>query len=201
MKNSGATLVREMKKFLKGLEHVESCIDDLIVYTKEWETYLQVLDELLRRLQQAHLAIRLTKCLFGAKSVEFLGYLVGCDCITINKENREKIRQAKCPTTKKEVRLFLGLANYYRDYFLLFAAIAAPLSYLVRKRLPERVQWDYPQKAFVVLRENLPRSPVLHLPDHAKPFVLYVHRFEMWTSCCPDASRVQCEILFHGVWQ
>ena len=94
------------------------------VYTKDWDTHLQVLDELLRRLQQAHLAVRPTKCLFGTKSVEFLGYLVAGDCITINEENLEKIIPAKRPTTKKEVRSFLGLANYYRDHIPSVAAIA-----------------------------------------------------------------------------
>ena len=112
MKNSGAALVRGMRKLLCGLDHIESYIDDLIVCTKDWDTHLQVLDKLLRRLQQARLAVRPTKCLFGSKSTEFLGHLVGGNCITINEENLEKIRQGKHPTTNKEVRSFLELANY-----------------------------------------------------------------------------------------
>ena len=64
---------------------------------------MQVLDKLFRRLQQTRLAVRPTKCLFDSKSVEFLSHLVGGNCITINEENLEKIRQAKRPTTKKEV--------------------------------------------------------------------------------------------------
>ena len=84
IKNSGATLVRELRKILHGFDHVKSYIDDLSVYTKDWDTHLQVLDKLLRRLQQARLAVRPTKCLFGSKSVEFLGHLVSGDCITIN---------------------------------------------------------------------------------------------------------------------
>ena len=172
MKNSGATLVRGMRKLLQGLDHVESYVDDLIVNIKDWDTHLQVLDRLLRRLQQARVGVRLTKCLFGSKSVEFLGHLVGGDCIKINKENSEKICVAKRPTTKNEVRLFLELTNYYCDHIPSFAAIAASLSDLTRKGLPERVRWDEPQeKAFVTLRESLLRRPVLRLPDHAKPFV------------------------------
>ena len=145
----------------------------MIVYTEDWDTHLRVLDELLRRLQKARLAFRPTKCLFSSKSVKFLGHLVGGDCITNNEENLEKIRQAKRPTSKKEARSFLGLANYYRDHIPTFAAIAAPLSDLTKKGFPERVRWDEPQeKAFVTLRESLLRRPVLRLSDHAKAFVL-----------------------------
>ena len=95
MKNSIATLVRRMRKHLHGLELVESYIDDLIVNAMDWDSHLQMLDDLLRWLQQAHLAVRPTKCLFGSKFVEFLDHLVGGNCITMYEENLKKIRQTK----------------------------------------------------------------------------------------------------------
>ena len=72
----------------------------------------------------------------------------------------------RCEEThnKKEVRSFLGLADYYRDHMPSFAAIAAPLSDLTKKRLPESVRWeDAQEKAFVTLRESMVRRPTLHL--------------------------------------
>ena len=85
----------------------------------------------------------------------------------------EKIRSAKRPTTKKEVRLFLGLANYYRDHLPSFTEIAARLSDLTKKGLPESVRWeDAQENAFVTLRESLVRKPIMPLPDHNKTFIL-----------------------------
>ena len=107
---------------------------------EDWATHLQVLDKLLEKVRQAGLVIRPTKCVFGSKSVEFLGHSIAENCISINEENLEKIRGAKRPTTKKEVRSFLGLATYYRDHIPSFAAIAAPLSYFTKKGLPESVR-------------------------------------------------------------
>ena len=127
MKNSEATLVRGLRMLISDFENVDSYIDNLIVYTEDWDTHIRVLDELMNRLQQANTA-RLTKCVFGAKSVEFLGHQVGFDWITVNDDNLEKIRMAQRLTTKKEVRSFLGLVNYYRAHIPLFAAISAPLS-------------------------------------------------------------------------
>ena len=98
MKNSGATLVRGMRKLLQDMDNVEYYIDNLIVYTKDLATHLQVLDKLLEKLRQAGLVIRPNKCVFGSKSVEFLGHSIGENCISINEENLEKIRRAKRPS-------------------------------------------------------------------------------------------------------
>ena len=156
MKNSGATLVCGMKKLLQDMDNVECDVDDLIVYTKDWATHLQVLDKFLEKLRQAGLLIRPTKCVFGSKSVELLGHFIGENCISINEENLEKIRRVKRPTAKNEVRSFLGLANYYRYHIPSFAA---PLSYLTKKGLPESVRReDAQEKAFVTLRESLVRA-------------------------------------------
>ena len=98
------------------MNNVDSYIDDLIIHTNDWKAHLQVLGELLRRLRKAGLTVKPSKCVFGAESVEFLGHCIGGDWITINEDNLEKIRTARRPTTKKEVRSFLGLANYYRAH-------------------------------------------------------------------------------------
>ena len=106
MKNSGATLVRGMGKILARMNNVDSYIDNLIIHTNDWQAHLQVLGELLRRLRKAGLTAKPFKCVFGAESVEFLGHYISRDWITINEDNLEKVRTARRPTTKKEVRTF-----------------------------------------------------------------------------------------------
>ena len=173
MKNSGAILVRGQRMLIFFLENLDSYIDDLIVYAEDWDTHIRVLDELMNRLQQANLTARPTKCVFGAKSVEFLGHQVGFDRITVNDDNLEKIRMAQRPTIKKEVRSFLGLVNYYRAHIPLFAAISAPLSDHTWKGQPNKVQWGETQeRAFLTLQERLLKKPILKLSDHQKPFIL-----------------------------
>ena len=138
MKNSGATLVRGMRKILAGMNNVDSYIDDLIIHTNDWKAHLQMLEEFLRRLRKAGLTAKPSKCVFGAKSVEFLGHYIGRDWITFNEDNLEKIRTAQKSTRKKGIRSFLGLANYYRAHIHTFAAIAAHFTNLTRKRLSAR---------------------------------------------------------------
>ena len=111
MKNSGATLVRRMRQLLSDMDNVNNNIDDLIVYTKDWELHLATLKELFNRLQEASFTAKPKKCLFGSKTVVFLGYTIDENWININHENFEKICNSQRPTAKKEVRSFLGLGK------------------------------------------------------------------------------------------
>jgi hypothetical protein len=74
-------------------------------------------------------------------------------------------------TTIKQVRSFLGFANFYRKFIGNYAEIVAPLTELTKKTVPFR--WDAEcQKAFDMLKEKFLAEPVLIMPDPMKPFIL-----------------------------
>ena len=77
------------------------------------------------------------------------------------------------PTTKKQVRSFLGFLGYYFKYIPIFSTIAAPLSDLTRKGQPNKVSWQERQECvFKTLKEVLSKRPTLRFPDFSKPFIL-----------------------------
>ena len=173
MVNSGATLVRGLRKILEGMPGVGSYIDDIVIYSDSWEDHIKTLKELFGRLRKARITARPTKCLLGASRMEFLGHQVGGDVITQSRDNLEKVRNTPRPTTKKQVRSFLGLVGYYRDHIPAFAEISAPLTDLLKKGKAEHIQWSEAQeRAYSLLKEYLLQEPVLKLPDLSKPFVL-----------------------------
>ena len=108
MVNSGATLVRGLKKVLKGLSGVGSYIDDIVIYSNSWEEHLRILKELFGRLKRARITVVPTKCLLGANRMVFLGHQIGSDVITPSRDNLEKVQKTPRPTTctKKHVRSF-----------------------------------------------------------------------------------------------
>ena len=77
------------------------------------------------------------------------------------------------PTTKQQIRSFLGLTGYYRRFIPDYAAIAVPLTDRTRKAAPNRVQWDeHCDKAFRELKHRLCHTPVLWSPNFSLPFVV-----------------------------
>ena len=169
MVNSGATLVRGLRKILEGMTGVGSYIDDIVIYSDSWEDHLRTLKELFGRLRKARITARPTKCLLGASRMEFLGHQVRGDIITPSRDNLEKVRNTPRPTTNKQVRSFLGLVGYYRDHIPAFAEISAPLTDLLKKGKASGASTG---ACTSLLKEYLLQQPVLKLPDLSKPFVL-----------------------------
>ena len=173
MVNSGATLVRGLRKILEGIPTVESYIDNIVIYSDSWEDHLRMLKELFGRLRKARITARPTNCLLGGSRMEFLGQQVVDDVITPSRDNLEQVRSNPRPTSKKQVRSFLGLAGYYRDHIPAFAKISAALTDLLKKGKAGHIQWSEVQEhVYSLLKEYLLQEPVLKLPDLSKPFVL-----------------------------
>lgn len=173
MVNSGATLARGMRKLIDDLDDVDNYVDDIIVHTVTWDDHLRALDELFSRLSEAKLTARPTKCVIGAKAIDVIGHRISGGVKGLQEENVRKIEDAARPQTKKEVRAFIGLTGYYRDFIPNYAAKAAPLTDLTKKGQPNKVRWEQPQeKAFMTLKSEITSEPILHLPDSSKPFVL-----------------------------
>ena len=89
--------------------------------------------------------------------------------IEMEEEKVEGVLSWPVPKTVRDVRKFLGLANYYRWFVRNFAAIAKPLNMLTRKE--EKWKWGEPQqKAFKQMKEIFTTRPLLVAPDLDKEF-------------------------------
>ena len=73
----------------------------------------------------------------GYLTLDFLGHKVGKGEVAMEEEKLERIQDAPAPTTRKQVRSFLGLAGFYRKFIPNYAEITAPLTDLTKKGQPK----------------------------------------------------------------
>ena len=121
---------------------------------------MKSLAEVLARLENAGLRLKLGKCKFMPPSVEYLGYRVDADGLHAIDKKVEPIRNAPAPTNQQQLRSFLGMVNYYAKFVNNYATITHPLNEL----LHNGVKWkwgDSQQKAFSKLKEKLSSAPIL----------------------------------------
>ena len=174
MVNSGATFCRMMRRVLDGMENVDSFVDDIWIFTRDWDTHLSTVREVFNRLRRAGLTVKPSKCLFGTDKVECLGHTISSKGLEPNQEKIQAIVGAERPTTKKQIWSFLGMVGFYRRFVPQFSTIATPLTDLTKKGCPNKIR-DWPQKcevAFQRLKASVTNAPILALPNFRKQFIL-----------------------------
>ena len=173
MINSGATFCRVMRQVLKGLKNVDNYIDDILIHTPTFEEHIETLVEVLKRLREANLTAKPSKCFIAYFELEFLGHVIGKGQSKPRPTKVDAVVNAPRPETKSQLRSYLGLTGYYRAYIPNYAMIAAPLTDRTKKGEPNKVRWQESQQiAFEALKSKLVCSPVLKLPDIKQPFIL-----------------------------
>ena len=100
-----ATFERLMDHVLRGTEKYASVyLDDIIMYGATWEEHLMNLRQVLQRLDDAGLTIRLKKCQFGTNECTYLGYRIGLGGVRPEALKVKAVQEMSRPQTKKQVR-------------------------------------------------------------------------------------------------
>ena len=86
-----------------------------MVYNKDEKSHFETLERIFERLQENGLAIKLSKCEFGKKTVEYLGYQVSKDGIKPLNRKISALVDFPTPKTQKELLHYLGALNYFRS--------------------------------------------------------------------------------------
>ncbi|GBG92706.1 hypothetical protein CBR_g56845 [Chara braunii] len=146
-------------------------MDDILVYSETYHGHAQHIEWTLGALRDAGFKIALEKSEFFLSEISFLGYVVTRGGLRPDSRKVAAVREAPVPTSLTQVRAFLELASYYRRFIKGFAAIARPLTNLLRKDQP--LSWDAEcEQAFATLKDALATTPILIRPDPSKHFIL-----------------------------
>ena len=142
----------------------------MIVFGGSAPEHLARVRAVLERMQSANLKLKPDKCHLLEKEVLLLGHLVSGDGVRPSPTNVDRILAWDAPKSTKQVRQFLCMATYYRQFIKDFAKIATPLSKLTSKYL--KFHWNCDcQRAFDDLNRALTGSEVMAYPLNDGEFV------------------------------
>ena len=115
---------------LKDLPFAMAYLDDIIIYSSTPEEHLKHIKIVFEKLCHAKLSMKLSKCHFFTKEIQYLGHILGIEGIKPVLAKTEAIKAMHPPVNPKQVRAFLGLVGCYRKFIKNFAKIAKPLTML-----------------------------------------------------------------------
>lgn len=175
--NAPAVFQSHINKILSDL--LDICVivylDDILIYSKTEEEHVEQVKTVLDRLMKHRLYAKMSKCEFHTDMVAYLGFVVTPEGITMEEDRVASIKDWPIPKTVREVRIFLGFANYYRRFIEGFSRIASPLHHLTirpagavcggyKQRKEESVLLEIGEEAraaFQLLKDKFSSGPLL----------------------------------------
>jgi hypothetical protein len=152
-------------------------LDDILIYSADPAQHTIHVRQVLQLLSDAQLQVNLEKCQFGVTKVEFLGYVISPEGISMDPSKVAAITSWPTPASVHDIQVFLGFSNFYRRFITKFSKIVGPITRLLKKNTA--FIWDdRAQTAFDTLKNAFSKEPVLVHFDPAKPCFLE-----------PDASK------------
>jgi cell fate (sporulation/competence/biofilm development) regulator YlbF (YheA/YmcA/DUF963 family) len=173
--NATQTMQRLMDRLFRHREDVFVYLDDIVIATPTFQKHVEVLREVLDKLESNKLTVNFEKCQFCQPRLSFLGYEVDEKGLHTSTKKVEAILNFPKPTTTTELRSFAGLAGWYRRFVQDYASMVAPLYELTKtKKKKDKLEWnEEADQAFNEIKTALSTAPVLATPNFSLPF--YVH--------------------------
>ena len=177
----------------------KSCLvymDDVLVASKTEEESLRDIQKLLERFLNHGFLLNPSKCIFGSKKLDYLGYEISQDGWSTNKSKVTDLLNVKPPSTTTEVRSFTGLCNFYLNCVPNLQRILQPLHQLTGKK---KFVWsDEAQKAFDLAKKKLGQATTMAFPSMKKDDTFYLTTDASdsgWGGCLSQyQSDLGCEV-------
>ena len=171
-----ASYSRLMQRIMADAESILTYLDDTLVYTVDHAKHIPALKIAIDRIINSNLLLNPEKCVFGARSVPYLGVQLTENGIAPGADKVAVLADMAPPTTLKALKSVCGLFNWFRKFIYQYARKVQPLHRLTK---PENgyKEGQLPADAlaaFYLLRREITSRPVLAYPNSYGKYHLYV---------------------------
>ena len=149
-------------------------INDILIFSRTTEEHCKHLRLVFQKLTEQHVYAKASKYLIHVQELEFLDQWITTREVAPVKGKLNAVREWETPTSVKDIRSFLGFANYYRWFIPSYVSIAAPPTMLTKKD----VLWHWGPlqcRAFADLKSALCAAPLLIYIDPSLPYTVVSH--------------------------
>jgi hypothetical protein len=133
--NVPGTFQAMINKVLQELldEGVIVYIDGILIYSEDAETHVVLVKQVLEKLRTNHLCTSIKKSVFHAPEVEYLGYHISSEGITMSPIKVKSIQDWAELRSVTNVQQFFGFANFYHRFIDGFSKVARLLTELTKQ--------------------------------------------------------------------
>ena len=149
-----------MTRILKDFNFTIAHLDNILIFSRKAEEHLSHIRKVFGKPQLAKLSMKLSKCHFFSKEIQYLGHILSTKGICLLPSKTQAIQKMHPPTTPRHVHAFLGLVGYYRKFFKDFTKIAKPLTLLTRQQVKFELTPAH-HEAFLKLKDSIIHAPIL----------------------------------------
>ncbi len=159
-----------------GLTNVITYIDDLLTHTVSHQEQLIVLQKCFEKMRQFNLKFNITKCIFGALQVAYLGYNISERGISPANDKVEAVQTFQAPTTMTEDQSFIGFCDYFCQMIQNFSHISGPLINSTKKDSGWKSGSLSPKalSSFNILKAALCSAPVIGFSKSGGKYILTI---------------------------
>ena len=165
------------------------CMDNLLMFSESEEEHLKHLEIIFEKFRNTDLKLKLSKCQFWKKEIEYLGHLVSQEGIKVMPDKINTVLKIKPPSNVKEAKSALGIMGYVASFIPMYSKVVWHINRLMQKNVP--FVWDQKcQDSLYLAKEILTSPPVLIYLDPNEKYHLFTDASNFTWSAALMQERV-----------
>lgn len=109
-------------------------LDDILIYTRTMEEHVKLVQQVLRKLLDADLYVKLSKCELHKSSLDYLGFRISPKGVEMDPTKVREVLDWQTPKTCKQLQSFLGFTNFYCQFIPSFAQVVLLFTNLLKTK-------------------------------------------------------------------